>query len=80
MHGAGGASSGRVKIDLIISDKTHLALARTKEAVSDGEMEIEGKLFVDYLTVDIIKAMLEPVVGQVAWIAWAQETARRFTA
>ena len=70
-----------MKYELEISDRTHMALARAKDAAGPfelGDFHIEGKMFVDYLAVDIIKAMLQPIEGLAAWIAWAQEIARRF--
>jgi hypothetical protein len=70
-----------MKLDLDISDRTHLALARAKEVagpVEKGSFEPEAKVFLNSLATDIIRSMLRPVVGQLAWVAWTQETARRF--
>jgi hypothetical protein len=71
-----------MKLDLEISDRTHLALARAKEVAGpdeDGEFEPEAKVFFDSLASDIIRALLKPVVGQLAWVAWVRETARRLS-
>jgi hypothetical protein len=70
-----------MKVDLDISDRTHMALARAKEIAGpdeSGPFEPEAKVFMDSLATDICKAMLRPVEGLFMWIVWTQEIAREF--
>lgn len=70
-----------MKLDLEISDRTHLALARAKEIAGpdeSGPFESEGKVFVDSLAADVCRALIERAVAPLAWVAFVQELARRF--
>jgi hypothetical protein len=64
--------------DIEISEETRKAYAKAYFAETPEEFRQGAKETVEAATKDCIKHVLKPVVGKLAWVAWAQETARRF--